>query len=234
MFWIEFDLFPPFWPFQFPIKWVLVIKRSAAHQRLKVFVFITRNLDVKWLDCSETWRESVMADNSQCWWWTEAVILTDVIFVAGKVEEAVMLMDQQTKRHRGFGFVTFENEETVDRVCEIHFHTIKNKKVSLTAPHCRPACWCYCCRWSARRPSPRRWCRPPTRPPCWARESSSATWACCPAWPRPPELRPRPSRPSNITTSSARASALTAPRLSRPPSSNSWQPPLLSVRAGEL
>lgn len=47
----------------------------------------------------------------------------------GKVEEAVMLMDQQTKRHRGFGFVTFENEDTVDRVCEIHFHNIKNKKV---------------------------------------------------------------------------------------------------------
>jgi len=47
----------------------------------------------------------------------------------GKVDEAVMLMDQQTKRHRGFGFVTFEAEDAVDRVCEIHFHTIKNKKV---------------------------------------------------------------------------------------------------------
>ncbi|XP_029728046.1 RNA-binding protein Musashi homolog 2 isoform X3 [Aedes albopictus] len=47
----------------------------------------------------------------------------------GKVDETVMLMDQQTKRHRGFGFVTFENEDVVDRVCEIHFHTIKNKKV---------------------------------------------------------------------------------------------------------
>lgn len=47
----------------------------------------------------------------------------------GKVEETVMLMDQQTKRHRGFGFVTFENDDVVDRVCEIHFHTIKNKKV---------------------------------------------------------------------------------------------------------
>lgn len=47
----------------------------------------------------------------------------------GTVEETVMLMDQQTKRHRGFGFVTFENEEIVDQVCAIHFHTIKNKKV---------------------------------------------------------------------------------------------------------
>lgn len=47
----------------------------------------------------------------------------------GKVDEAVMLMDQQTKRHRGFGFVTFENEDIVDRVCDIHYHTIKNKKV---------------------------------------------------------------------------------------------------------
>ncbi len=58
-------------------------------------------------------------------------LLVTCLLSAGKVEEAVMLMDQQTKRHRGFGFVTFEHEDTVDRVCEIHFHTIKNKKVKI-------------------------------------------------------------------------------------------------------
>ena len=42
-----------------------------------------------------------------------------------------MLMDQMTKRHRGFGFVTFEAEETVEIVCELHYHTIKNKKVEV-------------------------------------------------------------------------------------------------------
>ena len=42
-----------------------------------------------------------------------------------------MLMDQMTKRHRGFGFVTFEAEETVEVVCELHYHTIKNKKVEV-------------------------------------------------------------------------------------------------------
>ena len=62
---------------------------------------------------------------------SQNISVNKTLSIAGKVDEAVMLMDQQTKRHRGFGFVTFENEETVDRVCEIHFHTIKNKKVNI-------------------------------------------------------------------------------------------------------
>ena len=51
------------------------------------------------------------------------------VFAAGSVEDSVMLMDQITKRHRGFGFVTFSSEESVDLVCSLHYHNINNKKV---------------------------------------------------------------------------------------------------------
>ena len=49
----------------------------------------------------------------------------------GEVKKAILVPDKQlTGRHRGFGFVTFLCEESVEKVCSIGYHNIHSKRVS--------------------------------------------------------------------------------------------------------
>lgn len=47
----------------------------------------------------------------------------------GHVEDAIIMMDHATHRSRGFGFVTFDNEEAVEKVMENRTHVISSKSV---------------------------------------------------------------------------------------------------------
>ncbi|CAG00789.1 unnamed protein product, partial [Tetraodon nigroviridis] len=50
----------------------------------------------------------------------------------GVVTEVVMIYDAEKQRPRGFGFITFEAEQSVDQAVNMHFHDIMGKKDSNT------------------------------------------------------------------------------------------------------
>jgi RNA-binding protein Musashi len=56
----------------------------------------------------------------------------------GNVKDAVVMVDRNTGSSRGFGFITFEKEETVDKVLNAE-HEIKGKYVEIKRAEPREA-----------------------------------------------------------------------------------------------
>jgi RNA-binding proteins (RRM domain) len=47
----------------------------------------------------------------------------------GKVMEVVIMYDQEKKKSRGFGFLSFEDDDAVDRCVSEHFVNLSGKQV---------------------------------------------------------------------------------------------------------
>lgn len=53
-----------------------------------------------------------------------------------QVEEAVIVLDRETRRHRGFGFVTLKSgEETQKAIAALNGQTLKGRKLTVSEAH---------------------------------------------------------------------------------------------------
>ena len=55
----------------------------------------------------------------------------DIFTHYGAVSDVVLMYDRDTRRPRGFGFVTFESEASVDSLCADHYVKIGEKQVEI-------------------------------------------------------------------------------------------------------
>ncbi|XP_054160853.1 heterogeneous nuclear ribonucleoprotein 27C-like isoform X2 [Oppia nitens] len=58
-------------------------------------------------------------------------VLRDYFSKFGKVIEVVIMYDQEKKKTRGFGFLSFDSEDTIDKVVKEHFVSIGGKQVEV-------------------------------------------------------------------------------------------------------
>ena len=65
----------------------------------------------------------------------------------GEVCEVVIMYDQEKKKSRGFGFLSFETEAARERAVADHFVMIQNKQVSIDRTY-KSGLFCQYCRLS--------------------------------------------------------------------------------------